>query len=138
MGSWRENASAAAQSDLDALLDAALEMAEGRLAQRGEFYPFGLGIDADGRTEVIAVMADSAQQAQGLVYQSLRARRSEFRAAVIAADVRLPQSSGDAVDLYLEHSEGTAINVLEPYRIVDGEVAPESLRAYSADRRIWL
>ncbi|MGV9409708.1 hypothetical protein ACWDOP_07315 [Nocardia sp. NPDC003693] len=138
MASWRENASATAQSDLDALLDAALDLAESRLAERGEFYPFGLGIDGAGQTEVIAVMADSAQHAQGVIYQNLRERRSEFRAAAVVTDVRIPGSGGDAADLFLEHSEGTAINVMEPYRIVDGRLSTEPLRAFGVDRKIWL
>lgn len=39
MAQWRYTASASAQADVDGLLDAALDTAEGRPAERGSFFP---------------------------------------------------------------------------------------------------
>lgn len=137
MATWREHTSATAQADLDGLLDAALGMAEHTLAERGAFHPFGLVVDRDGRTEVIAVESGPAQLAQEHAYQAIAARRKEIRAAAVVTDVSLPETGGDAIDVQLEHAEGTALSVLEPYRIVDGDVRPEPLEAHSEQRRIW-
>ncbi|WP_175648026.1 hypothetical protein [Nocardia donostiensis] len=38
MTQWRDTTSASAQTDLDGLLDAALDMAEGRPAERGASF----------------------------------------------------------------------------------------------------
>ncbi|MEV0296067.1 hypothetical protein [Nocardia sp. NPDC050710] len=136
--SWRESASAAAQADLDGLLEAALDMAESRVAESGEFYPFGVVVDKHGRTEIIAAGVGSAQEAQRFVYRAISDRRRDLRAAAVATDVRLPETTGDAIEVHLEHAEGTALGVLEPYRIEGEDVVTSSLRAYSEARKIWM
>ncbi len=112
-------------------------MAEQRLSERGEFYPFGLVVDRSGGTRVIAVGTGSAQRAQELNVQAVVGMRAEIRAAALVVDVRLPETGGEGIDVHLEHAEGAALSVLEPYRVERGEVLPGGLEAFSAARRIW-
>lgn len=137
MVSWRDTASEAAQGDLDGLLDSALTMAEQRLSERGEFYPFALVVDRSGATEVVAAGTGSAQHAQELNARAVVAMRADIRAAALVVDVRLPETGGDGIEVHLEHAEGTALGVLEPYRVEHGEVIAGGLEAFSAQRRIW-
>ncbi|WP_431965217.1 hypothetical protein [Nocardia sp. bgisy134] len=137
MVSWRDTASEAAQGDLDGLLDTALTMAEQRLSERGEFYPFALVVNRSGGTEIVAAGTGSAQHAQELNVRAVVGMRAEIRAAALVVDVRLPESGGDGIDVHLEHAEGTALSVLEPYRVEHGEVIAGGLEAFSAQRRIW-
>ena len=137
LATWRDQVSAIAQGDLDGLLDSALNMAEERLAEAGEFFPFGLVVTRDGATEVVAAPPVDAERAQQLGYQAIGAMKAEIRAAVMVTDVRIPETGGDAVEVFLEHIEGVALGVLEPYRIVAGEIIAGQLEAHSEQRRIW-
>ncbi|WP_067839707.1 hypothetical protein [Nocardia lijiangensis] len=135
--SWRDTTSEAAQADIDDLLDVALNMAEERLSERGQFVPFGVVIDRSGGRRVITSEADSAQRAHQMNFQAVSSMRSQIRAAALVADVRLPETDSDGVEVHLEHAEGPAISVLEPYRIEQGSVVAEALEGFTAQRRIW-
>jgi hypothetical protein len=127
-----------AQDDLDGLLDTALTMAEERLVDKGAFYPFVLVVqDETGVTDVVGLPYTSAQQAQELGYRAIGAMRPQIRAAAVISDVRLPETGGDGIEVFLEHAEGIALSVLQPYRLAGGEMLPGSLEAHSAQQRIW-
>ena len=85
--SWRDNASAQAQADLDALLNVALGFAQQQLAKHGEFFPYAVAIRNDNKPEMISAKSESAMDrpASADVIAScltlLRSRRIDFRAA---------------------------------------------------------
>jgi hypothetical protein len=54
MTSWRESASEQAQNDVDALLNAALPLAQQMLERHGEFFPYGVAIDLAGEEHMLA------------------------------------------------------------------------------------
>ncbi|WP_216897721.1 hypothetical protein [Nocardia alni] len=138
MATWRDRVSESAQEDLDGLLDVALTMAEERLADKGAFYPFALVVNGEtGVVDVVGLPYASAPQAQELGYRAVGAMRSQIRAAAVVADVRLPETGGDGIDVFLEHAEGIALGILQPYHLADSEVVPGSLEAHSAQQRIW-
>jgi len=51
----------------------------------------------------------------------------QIRAAAAVFDVALPETSSGGIEVPLEHADGPAISVLEPYTVSDGEVRAEPL-----------
>lgn len=120
MASWRDAASQEAQDDLDGLLGPALEFAQQQLDKYREFYPFAIVVDTDGQQRMVAAdtgaeRPESADLITTLI-GALAGQRDQLRGAAIVADVRVPETGGDAVRVTLEHSEQVALTVLLPYR----------------------
>lgn len=138
MASWRDRVSEPAQEDLDGLLDTALILAEERLAARGTLHPFVLAVDKQtGATDLVAVPQGPADQARESGYRAVGDIQPRIRAAAVVTDVRHGKTGGDAIAVFLEHAEGVALSVLEPYRLEDGEIVPGDLEAHPEHRRIW-
>lgn len=145
MTSWRDTASAQAQGDLDALLDAAIGFAQQQLADHGEFFPYAVAVTATGETEMINARPDPIDEHPASVdviaacIERLRERQAELRAAAIVSDVRLPDLNTDAIDVALEHVEGQALRVQLPYakRRLRKDIDYGQLRAQPATRTIW-
>lgn len=140
MTSWREDASTDAQAELDALLNVALPPAQDLLGKHGEFYPFSAVITHAGEPRLIEVPMetknpDSAQVIERL-YFSLRAHAPSIHAGAVAADVRLPDGTG-AIQVDLEHREGTALRILLPYHLSEGSIVYGDIAASQGDRHIW-
>ncbi|MFI6313220.1 hypothetical protein ACIBEK_24230 [Nocardia fusca] len=135
--SWRETTSEAVQADLDALLDSAIVLAEKKLSKRGEFYPFAMAVEIDGGQRLIEAGAGTARQAREMNLQALRGMRNQIRAAVLVVDVALPETSSSGIEVHLEHVDGPAIGVLEPYTITGGEVTAAPLEGFTAQRAVW-
>ena len=144
MASWRDTASPQAQQDLDELLEPALGFAQQQLAQHGEFFPYAVVVHADGQTEMVAARPDSADDrpASADVIASCRAtlaeHRDQLRAAAVVADVRLPDG-GDAVQVELEHTEGSALTLHLPYsrRRFGRGIDYGQLQAAAGTRHVW-
>jgi hypothetical protein len=141
MTSWRDTASQQSQDDLDGLLNSALPFAQQMLDKNGEFFPYGVALDSDGRVEMVAGWTGSdrppSTEMIQLLTDGLRQRVSMVRAAAIVADVRAGDS--DAIRVELEHSEGAAMAVLLPYkkrRFARG-IEYGALAAGTARRQIW-
>jgi hypothetical protein len=119
MTSWRDSATSEAQEDLDGLVNAALPFAAQMLEQHGEFFPYGVALDASGEVRMIAgdpghgERPPSADVLSTLV-AGLRSQRDDLRAAALVSDVRLADS--DAVRVELEHRDGHAIAAFLPYK----------------------
>lgn len=159
--SWRDDASAKAQADLDELLSAALGAAMEHLQKNGEFYPFAMSIDgpseAGGKVqapEVDIVFADPAELGEQpepeAVLEELRRilkaraenenRTVAQRAAAIVLQVVVPEF-GDAVRVDLEQAEGVQLMVLAPVRS-KGKARKRTyefgdLRLLPGQRHIW-
>jgi hypothetical protein len=145
MVSWRDNASPETQQELDQLLEAALGFAQRELAKRGEFYPYAVVVRHDGDTELVAGPTDETNDRppSAAVVAACRTalieRRDQLRATALVANLGLPDGS-DAVQVELEHSEGSAITVLLPdskKRFGRG-VDYGQLRAATGTRHVWL
>lgn len=118
MASWRDGASAQAQADLDALLNAVLPFAQQTLSKYGEMFPFGAAVSSEGQLELLASSPGVGERpgsmaVLGALHDGARASARDRRAFAFAADVR--DSGSDAVRVELEHREGLAIVVLVPY-----------------------
>lgn len=118
MTSWRDQASASAQDDLDGLLSAVLPFAEQQLAQHGEFFPFGGSLSLEGEVSLLAAdpaLGDrpSSDAVLSALYAGARSEAATVRAAAFVADVQAGGS--DAVRTELEHAVGVSLVVLLPY-----------------------
>lgn len=143
MKSWRDTASAAAQEDLDNLLNAVLPLAQGLLGKNGQFYPFAASVSASGEVSVAAAdqgSGDRRDPAQVLVdlYEAARATAADNRASAFVVDVLA--NGSDAVQVELEHRDGIALVVLVPYKPSTLNRVPkfEQMSAAPGEPRIWV
>lgn len=118
---WRDKTSAPGQADLDGLLKPALDFAEQQLERYRGFLPFAVVVDRSGEQRMVAAGFDTdyspSSDVIALLHAGLVEERAQLRAAVVVADVRLPELGSDAVRLTMEHAEGIGLEVLVPYRI---------------------
>ena len=89
------------------------------LEEHGEFFPYGVALDACGEARMVAGEPGQGEQPASLdvlltLVEGLRAERKSLRAVALISDVRLAES--DAVRVELEHRDGHAIAVLLPYK----------------------
>ena len=113
------------------------------LAKRGEFFPFGVAMSRDGEIAMIGGFTGTEKppstEVLDILYEGLRTKAALNRGAAVVADVRLKAEGTDAIQVEVEHSEGTALKVLLPYRKKRFGGQPETgqMRAEPGERRIW-
>ncbi|MFI5720601.1 hypothetical protein [Nocardia sp. NPDC051750] len=125
------------QADLDDLLDAAISLAEKKLSERGEFFPFGMAVGTGGGMRMVEAGVGTAQQGREMNLRALRGMRGEIRAAALVVDVLLPETGSSGIEVHLEHVDGPAIGVLEPYTLDGAQVAAAPLEGFTAQRTVW-
>lgn len=126
-GSWRDGVDPRTLEDIDTLFGTALGMAQEQLLEHGAFLPVALATTVDGELRLIAVTPDDLDDESAEVgevdvdamiaelYAVLRQERDGFRAIALISDVFLPDSDTDAVQMSVEHADGTAISAVQPY-----------------------
>lgn len=111
-------------SDLETLLAELTHAAHFFLKKSGEFYPFGIVMKTNGDVEHQASWDGDDHPASVDVIARLeqvirdQATKGEIRAAGICFDVRIRRPNlplTDALQFHLEHVEGRAMNVFQPY-----------------------
>jgi hypothetical protein len=133
---------------MDDLLDATVRFAQDMLAKRGEFYPFGAIVMADGQVAMSAAdpglgdHPDSVTVINALTdaFRS-QARSEEIRASAICCDVRVADDGSgmtDAIRTTIEHRDSDPVHVLLPYQLDhDGSVSYGELRAARAETTVF-
>ncbi|TAL42254.1 MAG: hypothetical protein EPN91_08935 [Salinibacterium sp.] len=142
--SWRDGVSDAAQADLDRILDAGLEVARKELDKSSEFDPFALFTDGDGgllsvkqdmgafgkHPDSVAIINDANAK--------LKKVSVSARCTALVVNTRLSAEKTDAIEVHLEHREGTALLVLLPYkRKLTGKVDFGDLKAFICMPEVW-
>jgi hypothetical protein len=128
---------------MDALLNAALPFAKQQLAKHGEFFPYGVAMTREGKIAMIAGYTGSerppSSEVLDILYEGLRSKAEENRGAAVVADVRLKGQGTDAIQVEIEHREGVALKVLQPYRKkrFGGGLETGQMLAEAGERRIW-
>lgn len=136
------------KEDVELLLNELMPLAEERLAQSREFYPFGAAVDAQGelvRTE--AWTGDEEPSASDLVDSLVatfqqQAEGEEIRASAILIDcLTVPPGETEKVDAVaarLDHLDGYSAVVFFPYTIgPDGVVTFAEPFAHEGDDEIF-
>lgn len=126
---------------MDRLLNLALPFAKQMLAAQGEFFPYAVAIDHDGREQMIGGHPGREQPPSAdvlsILYDALRARANAQRAAAVVADVKLTEQRRDAIQVVLEHWDGVALAVYLPYQKTSSGIDYGQIQAAVAERRIW-
>ncbi|MEA2538457.1 MAG: hypothetical protein QOF11_2691 [Chloroflexota bacterium] len=112
------------RDELDALLDPLLKFAQEMLRKKGEFFPFGGTINNEGQVGLSAAETGDGRPASQEVIELLvsgmqaQATAGQIRAAAICYDSRFTPEGGkktDAIAVSLEHRDGDAALVMQPY-----------------------
>lgn len=121
------------RDDLNALLNAAVDVANDRLQEESEFAPFGLAMQADDG-EILHLEPeeeeglDDPDQVRAVLVAGLRegASQHRFRAVAIVTDVTLEDDQGEpvtsAIHVALEHADDEPVTCVVPYEIGDESV----------------
>jgi len=128
---------------MDALLNAALPLAQQQPAKHGGFFPYGMAMTRDGQVTMVAGYTASEQppstEVLQVLYEGLRAQAEENRGAAVVSDIRLSGRGTDAIQVEVEHREGIALKVFLPYRVKRrGQLEAGQMSGEAGERRIWL
>ncbi len=137
-----------AHPDLDRLYDHLVKFAQMMLSRRGEFYPFGAAIKADGQLlDFAATDGTEHPPSQPLIDLltddfRFRAASGSIQAAGICFDVLVAADRDakkrDAIQCRLEHSNGEAVDVFIPYsKDPSGLVRYDDAYASKREREIF-
>jgi hypothetical protein len=145
MHSWRDDVSDTAQAELDRLLDSALRVAQGKLAQAAEFEPIAILIDVDGRILEMALDTStlgkhpSSQTLIDSALVNLRQVKKSARCTALIINTRLNKEKTDAVEVRLEHQDGGSLVVLLRYKRASfgNRIEYGELSAFSGSRFVW-
>lgn len=113
------------------------------LAKHGEFFPYAVAMSRNGQIAMIAGYTGTEKPPSAdvlaVLYEGLRTRAEQNRAAAVVADVRLKGEATDALQVEVEHREGIALKVFLPYRKkrFGGKLETGEMRAEAGERRTW-
>jgi hypothetical protein len=145
MTNWREGASEEVQDDFDRLAEVTIAAARNFLDRNGEFIPFPMAVKSDGELALIGLEQPETPEVpiaedvvRGIV-GLFRERKDSIRALAIGADVQVPSEATDAIEVRLEHQDGTCITVLVPYRLdpLDDSYTYDEPLVEAGSRVIW-
>lgn len=130
-----------AKQDLEKLVREMLPLAKHALEERGNFAPFGGALLPDGEIRRIEPEPEEAPASGERLVEDLAQRlrgganSGDYRATVALVNVRVRQPGGDprdAVQVKLDHSGGTSLELFFPYRMKRPGVATFG-RAFSRE-----
>lgn len=134
------------RQELDSLLDETLHMALQLLAKHGSHIPFAMLITPTG-TRASIVADDSSVHDGEVLFATVRAElikaiqqqgvRSFALARMVHHDRRDTVQSSDAVQVQLEHIDGTSVTCYLPYQISDGKQALGEVFAMNSTEKFF-
>ena len=131
--------------ELDALLAASLRIAQQHLSEAASFDPFVLVTGSDGRMLAAEVdrselgrHPESEELAQAAT-QQLAGLAPSVRGTALTLNARLAKERTDAIEVRLEHRDGTALLVLLPYKRpkFGGRVEYGEVRTFRGAHDVW-
>jgi len=140
---WGDRLSAVARTDVERLVNGGLEAAWSALDKAHNFdpIPFLIGVEASARRldydrGRLGDVGPDAVARHAL--QLLVDRAAEARAIALVTVARLSQYEADAIEVWVEHREGEALTVLQPFaRSPLGKPHYDEVRAFTAPRVVW-
>ena len=138
---------ASPKSECEDLMNEALPLAERMLREHGEFYPYGLTIDATGKIAHAAASDGAERPKSAPLIQLLTAqfqdgaKSGKYRATALVYDVRVVDPStglkSDAIAVALDHRENYSVVVFIPYTLNQGKYVPGKLFAQKGEGRVF-
>ncbi|MGV8883028.1 MAG: hypothetical protein ACOH19_12835 [Rhodoglobus sp.] len=145
MESGMGGAGVATHADLDRLLDAALRLGKAHLARASEFEPDAIALGKDGR--VVEIVQDRSalgkhpEPADVIenALQHLRQIRHQARGVALVINTRISKERTDAIEIRLEHSDGTALVVLQRYKRsrLGNRIDYGQMSVFTSPRDVW-
>jgi hypothetical protein len=119
-----------AKSECEQLMNAALPLAKQMLQEHGEFFPFGVALNARGKIVAVAPYDQREHPTSEDFIRQLKhvfgaqAKAGEFRATALIYDARVETGTKgdktDAIAVALDHRDNYSVVVFLPYRL-EGE-----------------
>jgi hypothetical protein len=116
-----------AQSECEQLMNSALPLAKQMLREHGEFFPFGMALNAKGQVVAVATGLEHEQPTSEDLIRQLKqifraqATAGEYRATALTFDARLRTPAKgmmvDAIAVALDHRDNYSVVVFLPYRL---------------------
>ena len=111
-----------------------LPVAERRLEEHGDFYPYGGYVDTEGKIVHVGAQIEDAdrplsQPLIDLLRENVRAlageKKSTATAVIFNVRILLPGTGekSDAIQVCLDHEVGDSAEVFFPYRLEEGQVS---------------
>ena len=136
-----------AKTESEDLMNEALPFAKQLLQKHGEFYPYGMAMQPDGKISAVAVANGSDHPKSAEVISDLkkafidgvRAKRYKATALVYDSRVVVPKTGNqsDAIAVSLNHRDGYSVVVFFPYRIEHAELSLDDAFATVGDKGIF-
>lgn len=133
------------RADLDALLAAALRIAQQELDHAAAFDPFVLVTGSDGR--MLAAEIDRSQlgrhpeseELEQAATAQLAGLAASVRATALTLTTRLARERTDAVEVRLDHRDGASIVVLLPFKRpkFGGRIEYGDTMTYRGAAEVW-
>lgn len=141
MGSaWRETASQQAQDQFGVLVDGGFGTAQDALKSSGAFLPFAVAWPTGADAPEVVQMEGSGDVSvvMGATLDHLKERRDALDAYALVMDAGVVGTDG--ISVQLEHREGVALNVLQPYKkkkLGRGFEFSTDLVSEDGERHVW-
>lgn len=135
------------QLRMDLLLDQCVQKAIALIQEHGEFYPFGVTLDAQGDYSLTQAKLDEEQPSSDQVTQKLvrglmtEAAQGMYTTVAVVADVRLRQPGTgqftDAIRVMMEDREKEPIDFFLPYSRQGKQIVTSDIMAQQAPAMIF-
>ena len=133
------------RADLDALLAAALRLAQDELDHAAAFDPFVLVTGSDGR--MLAAEIDRSQigrhpasdELEQAAISQLTGLAASVRATALTLTTRLAKERSDAIEVRLDHRDGASLVVILPFKRpkFGGRIEYGDTMTYRGAREVW-
>ena len=130
---------------LDDVLEALLPFAHRLLDKHGEFFPFGAAMGRDGKISMVAGDTGTehppSDEVMDVIRAAMKRERDKYVAVGLCYDVRVRAIAGDAPTdancVSLEHRDGLAVAVVEPYAKRGTKIEYGSLSAQQGRKTVF-
>lgn len=135
------------KEELNSLLNDAIGMAIRLVEKHGSHFPFCMAITTSGERTSIAADDSNLPGADALLagirqHLSDASREKRYRAIALARNVEYRSAPDglrtDAVQVTLDHQQGSPVTCYLPYQMAQGKVVPGELFAVQAEERFFL
>jgi len=138
MTTWRDGIPEDVRIDMDMVLSASVSFAQKMLEGQGAFYPYAVGLDEAGGTEMATVPGSSTDALQHLL-DGLALQRANLRVGAVVAAVHLESIQSDALRVDIEHRAGVALTLVIPYtrKKLRKKIEWGDMQSMVVEPRIW-